>query len=155
MAKQLGPSFASELVAAGVTCVAGFPEGGTSDQIMYTRDATPDEIAEVEALVAAHNQFREPVPATITRLQFFKQCYLMGIISADESTAAIAKQALPIEISGAIDAIQDQKQRELVRMDAMGLDVFRRDAPFTEAVRVYNNWVPEQADVIWIEGAKL
>jgi hypothetical protein len=95
------------------------------------------------------------VPSTISRFQFFKQVWLMNVITADEASAAIAKQTLPAQITIAIDAIQDKDKRDEARLDALGLDQFQRSAPLTESVREANGWTPEQVDQIWIDGAKL
>jgi hypothetical protein len=95
------------------------------------------------------------VPSAITRFQFYKQCWVLKVITEAEANAAIAKTALPRQISDAIDAIQDKDQRDEARMDALGRDRFRRDSQLTEVVRQANNWTPEQVDQIWIDGAKL
>lgn len=60
--KRIGPAFAAEIEAAGLS---GLPFGWTPDgQITYGAAMTPEQIAAVEAVYAAHDPDRQPPPTT-------------------------------------------------------------------------------------------
>lgn len=92
MAKTLGPNFGTELAAAGLTCVAGYREGGTEEDILFTRTATDEDRAAVAAVVAAHN------PATIPVEQRSKVATLV----LDLLDALVAEGILPAVKAAAI-----------------------------------------------------
>lgn len=97
----------------------------------------------------------DPIPQTITRHQFFKQVWKMGIISFDEALNATKHNSVPAQFNTYIDVIPDPTLRSGAYLDVMGLGEFRRDALLTEAIRLANNWTSQQTDQLWKDASKL
>lgn len=117
------------------------------------RDMTTKEEADLMALLAASNKDTE-VPATITRLQFFKQVWKMGVINAQAAKDAIARKGLPTQFNTFLAALP-AADRDSAEMDLLAADTFHRNNPLVGAIQQANSWTDQQVDQLWTEAAKL
>lgn len=108
-----------------------------------------------ESLNIPDNPRADPVPASVTRHQFFKQVWKMGVISFDEAMDAVKQISLPPQLTVYINTIPDPTLRAEAQLDVMGLGEFRRNSLLTEAVRLANNWTSQQTDQLWRDASKL
>jgi hypothetical protein len=83
-----GPTFVSELVAAGV---AGLPFSWEADGTIIDQGLTPEQLAAVEAVVAAHDP-KKQLPAVITFEQF------MGLFTVPEQTVILDSSDLGVRL---------------------------------------------------------
>lgn len=95
-----------------------------------------------------------PVPAEISRRQFFQQLAIAKIISQDEALAAVKTGDIPAALLGFISALPDAA-RFNAEMLLSGATVFERNHPLTEAIGTAQGMTSAQVDDFFRAAAKL
>jgi hypothetical protein len=114
------------------------------------RDATPAEVAEIEALRNAP----PPVPSAISRRQLMIALTAAGLITEAEALAA----ARTGEVPAAIDAVFAQLPKEqalAARITWATMTVVERDYPLVQAVIDARLATAEQVDALFRQAAEL
>lgn len=110
--------------------------------VYATRPLTP---AEITAL--------NPVPASISKRQFFEALAGAGIITTDEALAAMAG-SIPAEMLAVIGALPAGQQFG-AKMLIAGAMTFERSNPLVSAFMGALNMAPSVVDELWRSGAAL
>jgi hypothetical protein len=101
---------------------------------------TPEEETAADAAAAF-----VPVPAVISRRQFFQQLAVMNVITKQEAKTA-ATGAIPSTMQTIIDALPTEDDRFAAEMLVTGAGEFRRDHPLVAFFAGAMEWSSEQVD---------
>jgi hypothetical protein len=114
------------------------------------RDATPAEVAEIEALRNAP----PPVPETVSRRQLLIALAAAGLITEAEALAAARTGEVPAAID-AVFAALPKEQALAARITWATMTVVERDHPLIQAVIDAKIVTAEQVDALFQAAAKL
>jgi hypothetical protein len=114
------------------------------------RDATPDEIAEIEALRNAP----PPVPEVISRRQFLLALHASGLVTEQEVLAAAQTGAVPAAID-AFFATLPPAQQTAARITWATMTQVERHHPLVQAVIDAQLATAEQVDALFSAAANL
>jgi hypothetical protein len=114
------------------------------------RDATPAEVAEIEALRNAP----PPVPSTISRRQLLIALAQAGLISEAEALAAAKTGEVPAAIDAVFGALP-KEQALAARITWATMTVVERDHPLIQAVIDAKLATAEQVDALFRAAAEL
>lgn len=117
------------------------------------RDATPEEIAELEADQAASTVIN-PVPTEISDRQFFHILAVDGLITETEALAAVKTGDAPAAFETFIASLPEG-ERFNARMLLEGATTFERRHPLTDAFGSMYGMPPEEIDDLWRRAAAL
>lgn len=92
MAVVFGPTFGSELVAAG--CSSAVATWGTDGSLVYVPGATPDQMTTVQRVIAAHDPTKQIVPSTVTNYQARTILIQRGLIAEVDAAIRGADQTV-------------------------------------------------------------
>ena len=92
MAVVFGPTFGSELVAAG--CSSAVATYGSDGTLNYVPSATPDQIAAVQKVVAAHDPTKQIVPSSVTNYQARSVLIQQGFLAKVDAAIRGADQTV-------------------------------------------------------------
>jgi len=116
----------------------------------FVRDATPAEIAEIEAVRNAP----PPVPIAISRRQLLLALYGEKLITAEEAIAAAKTGEVPAAIDAAFAQLPPD-QALAARVTWASMTEVRRDHPLIEAVIAAGLATAEQVDALFRTAATL
>jgi hypothetical protein len=114
------------------------------------RDATPAEVAEIEALRNAP----PPVPSAISRRQLLIALTAAGLITEAEALAAAKTGEVPAAID-AVFAALPKEQALAARITWATMTVVERDHPLIQAVIDAKIVTAERADALFRQAAEL
>jgi hypothetical protein len=114
------------------------------------RDATPAEVAEIEAVRNAP----PPVPSAISRRQLLIALTAAGLITEAEALAAAKTGEVPAAID-AVFAALPKEQALAARITWATMTVVERDHPLIQAVIDAKIVTAEQADALFRQAAEL
>jgi hypothetical protein len=114
------------------------------------RDATPAEVAEIEAVRNAP----PPVPSAISRRQFLIALMQAGLITDAEALAAAKTGEVPAAID-AVFARLPPEQALAARITWATMTAVERDHPLIQAVIDAKIATAEQADALFRQAAEL
>jgi hypothetical protein len=122
MTTRIGPTFASELAAAGL---AGLPICWSDDgTVEYGAAMTADQIAAAEAVLAAHDPTKPLPPPPPTPLQWMMrlaQATQLGLVTAARSDAAVDLALRYASGVSAIDVADPMTQQNVQMLQGKGL----------------------------------
>lgn len=88
-----------------------------------------------------------PVPQEISDRQFAHALRIMGVIETHaEAMAFVQTGTIPAALQSAIDAIEDQQQREGAELIIAGATIFRREHALTNQIGAALGWTSKQID---------
>lgn len=114
-----------------------------------TREATPEEAAEILAAQAAFPPEPEPVPHEISRRQFFQELANREMITKEEALAAITSGTLPTEFENLVSAILDEDIEWQARMALCGATTFLRNNWFVDYFAAMKDFSSAYMDDFW------
>jgi len=94
------------------------------------------------------------VPERLSRLQFYAQLAISGIITKAEALAAI-KGTLPPIIQNAIDQIANADEKFIAQMYLSCSEKISRHGPVVTTLAAANGWTDTQLDNVWKAAAAL
>ena len=153
MAKQLGPTFGDELVAAGIPLRLAW--GPTDDLISGRENLSAEDNARLDEVIAAHNPALTPVPPEISRRQFYQAAAELGYITQDEAKQAMADPTYALnQLKAKIGAlaVEDQFAAEMKLLGAVA--VLRYDS-LTESYLTSIGVTGKQMDDLFRHAAAL
>lgn len=133
----------------GVQALAGTATLGTPDPATYTVLATAD----LRNLTAGELAILHPVPATISRRQFYQQLAIDNLITQDEALAALTG-TIPAAM-GSIVASLPAAQQFGVRMLLVGAQEFARDNAFVSVFQAAESMTGAEIDALWVAASAL
>jgi hypothetical protein len=122
-----------------------FPVAGELRWVEVADDTTTAD-SFVEGSVVKWVPRPEPVPQTISDLQFFQQLAVGGTITQAEALAAVKVGTIPATLQGIVDGLSDPAQKFAANMRLAGATVFERSHPLTEAIGAAQGMSSEQVD---------
>jgi hypothetical protein len=114
------------------------------------RDATPAEVAEIEAVRNAPS----PVPSAISRRQLLIALTAAGLITEAEALAAAKTGEVPAAIDAVFGALP-KEQALAARITWATMTVVERDHPLIQAIINANLATAEQVDALFRAAAEL
>lgn len=91
----------------------------------------------------------EPVPATISRRQFYDGLAEAGRISKAEALAAMKTGAIPVALQAILDGMTDDGARYKAEMKLIGATDFMRDDPLVMVVAITQGMSEAEVDQFW------
>jgi hypothetical protein len=144
----IGPTFASELKAAGLDPQYLAFEGDASSDIKLVTTLNPLQQVIFDNVVAAHDPTKQLVTEEITDRQFFQALAQTGQITQDEALAAVAVGAIPAQMETAIANLPATQQFP-VRMMVSGSIAYHRNSPTVASLQHLLGWTDAQTDDLW------
>jgi hypothetical protein len=97
-----------------------------------------------------------PVPASISRRQFFQVLATAEIITKQEALDAVTTGAIPAALDNLIELFSDDENLQWqARMAVSGATSFERNNWFVVAFGAAYGLSPEEIDGLWRDGVKL
>jgi len=94
------------------------------------------------------------VPENLSRMQFYAQLAISGIVTKAEAVAGI-KGVLPPIIQSAINQIASADEQFIAQMYLSGSEKISRHGPVVTTLATANGWTDTQLDNIWKAAAAL
>ena len=108
-----------------------------------------------EFILPSEPEAPEPVPASISRRQFYQYLSVVGKITKEEALAAIKTGAVPVALQAMLDGMTDEDAKFEADMLLSGADSFNRDHPLVTVFAISEGMSEEDVDNFWREAYKL
>lgn len=95
------------------------------------------------------------IPDEISRRQFFQYLGLSGMITMEQSLAALQSGVVPPPLQEIIDMLPTEVERFNATMTIIGAQTFNRNHHLAEIVRAALGWTEEQRDEFWFNAYQL
>jgi hypothetical protein len=111
-------------------------------------EATPEQIAAADNVIATIDADTTPVPPVISDRQFFQQLAIDTEITEQEALDAVMTGVIPARLETALGTLPTAQQFS-ARMALSGSTEFRRAHPMTNLLQAALGWTKQQTDDLW------